>query len=517
MPIRLAVLALMLTLTPVPGQDTPVRTAVTAGAAQAVPGTSTTFSIEVSTGDGATGVVAAGALPDGTHFAGSDICQEQSPGLVCDFGDLDPGQNAAAVVELDLAPSFSADGLSLTMITSCDECGSPLPATGQLPVAPRADLALDLDGPAVIDAGGRATYTLTVANNGPSDSRDVRVQERIPAPLRALSPCACRLPVLAAGGQHTFQLVVTAPDDVGATREVTVSATAVAATPDPDPAGASTFVESEIRDDARLSLQVTTGAATITPGEPFHYVIEVSNQGPSPAREVWVRDLLPRGLRGDDAEDRRLGTLQAGESRTLRLTASADPALPAGSVADTVHAGCADCGKPVRVTSRTRVRPEAHVVVAVSARPARLGPGQQVIRTITVTNHGPSAATGLTLTDLAPAQLVLTPANGCELAAHLLTCPIHNLSVRQSRTWTLAATAPARIDHPATLVEHVRVILPATLFDPDPGTESATATTLLQPAPSRWPWILGGIAALLVAGTAVMIVMRRRRSGRMRA
>lgn len=504
--ICLAVLALLLSPPPLPGGMT-IQTAITPVDAQGVPGTNASFAIQVSADEGASDVVASGSLPDGVTFADSDTCEAGGPGVECDFGDLDAGESASAVLRVALSPSMGDGSMSLTLITGCADCGSPLPATVTLPLATQADLSLDLDGPAVIDAGSTAAYTLTVANDGPSDSQDVVVRERIPAPLKVVSGCPCEIDVLPAGEQRSFRVVVRAPDDVGAEREVEVTATATADTP--DPSGNSASIQSEIRDDARFSVQVTTGAATITPGEPFRYVVEVRNQGPSPAREVVVRDLLPKGLSGDDAGDRTLGDIPAGESRKIEVTATADPSMPAGTVTDTARAECADCGRAVRVSSHTRVRPEARLVIAATSNPDTLEPGQRATRTVTLVNEGPSTATDLTLTDAVPAGLTLSPVDDCALAGNLLTCPVKTLPVRQSRTWTMTAIAPATIDHPTTLIDQIRTGHPKTLIDPRP--DSVTLTTLLEPAPDRLPWYLGGALLLLLVGVGALLLIRRKR------
>ncbi|MBK6405965.1 MAG: DUF11 domain-containing protein [Holophagales bacterium] len=89
----------------------------------------------------------------------------------------------------------------------------------------------------------------------------------------------------------------------------------------------------------------------------------------------------------------------------------------------------------------------ADLQVTKTASAASIQPGDYVTFTITVTNNGPSTATGVTVTDPIPTSLTYvsaTPSAGsCSYSAPTVTCSLGSLANGASATITLVATGTA--------------------------------------------------------------------------
>ena len=63
-----------------------------------------------------------------------------------------------------------------------------------------ADLSIVKSGPATVVAGGSVSYSLVVANNGPSDAANLSVTDTLPAGVTFVSATGDRLDVHATSG-----------------------------------------------------------------------------------------------------------------------------------------------------------------------------------------------------------------------------------------------------------------------------------------------------------------------------
>ncbi len=111
--------------------------------------------------------------------------------------------------------------------------------------------------------------------------------------------------------------------------------------------------------------------------------------------------------------------------------------------------------------------------------------GPQLDFDITVTNNGPDAATGVTVTDLVPMELVIDNATAtvgdCVVNGMQVDCTIGALAVDAEETVTITVSpnpvqASTDIDNTATVT--------ANEVDPVPGNNSATSTTTVTPPES---------------------------------
>lgn len=123
-------------------------------------------------------------------------------------------------------------------------------------------------------------------------------------------------------------------------------------------------------------------------------------------------------------------------------------------------------------------QPQADLAV-VKQGPGRVDPGGAITYNITVTNNGPGASTGWTLTDPLPAGLQnpTTTTPGCTITGTTLTCTGGPLAAGASYVVTVHGTAPN--NSPVTLNNTVTV--KGNDPDPDQGNNTATAMTDVNP------------------------------------
>ena len=161
-----------------------------------------------------------------------------------------------------------------------------------------------------------------------------------------------------------------------------------------------------------MNIAATASNSSPNVGQPFHYTITVTNNGPDAATDVQVTDGIPNGLTFNSytasqgtynhaTELWNVGTLASGASATLELFVT-----PTAFVADTTVTKNATLINTNQTASAIVSLPKS-VDVVVSSTSSNSSPivGQPFYYTITATNNGPDTATGVQVTDVIPAGL----------------------------------------------------------------------------------------------------------------
>lgn len=195
------------------------------------------------------------------------------------------------------------------------------------------------------------------------------------------------------------------------------------------------------------------------PGAMFDYTIVVSNAGPDAAEFVGVSDTLPSGVTFDSASagcsysapdaDCALGTIAGGGSATVTITVLA---VDSGAIANSASVA-SETGDPSEANNGgdadVTVTPVADVQV-VKTGSASVAAGGSATYTLTATNSGPSAATGVVLRDTLPSGMTFvslsvpagtsctTPSVG---AGGTITCTTATVADGASVVVTLVARA----------------------------------------------------------------------------
>jgi len=463
----------------------------------------------------ATGVAVTDQLPAGLTFVSATPSQ----------GNYDPASGVWTVGSV--AASQSAV-LSLTALvtqtggftnTASKTAGNepdPNPGNDSGSVTATAGRVADLsvtktDAVDSLVAGLTDTYTITVANAGPSAVTGAPVVDTFPAALTAVTwACAatdggsCALASgagniattvdLPAGASATFTATGTVAP--GATGTLANSATVAPppGTTDPNPGDDTATDTTTISPSADVQVTKTGTPGTVVAGNPVTFTIVVTNAGPSTATDVVITDPPPAGLGfgtitgACTAFPCTLPTLVPGASATITATVSIpapysgpDPIVNAAtaSSATTDPVPANNVGQ----ASVSVLAPVADLTVAKSNGVTSVVPGSQTTYTITVTNAGPDPVSGVQVKD-DPLPTALTGATwtctasgpaGASCGQPSGSGPIDatvNLPVGATATFLLRGTVSP--DATGTLVNTASAQNPPGFGDPTPSIATDT-------------------------------------------
>ena len=94
-----------------------------------------------------------------------------------------------------------------------------------------------------------------------------------------------------------------------------------------------------------------------------------------------------------------------------------------------------------------------------------------------VHSSGPNAATGVSVTDVLPANVTFVSAgSGCSNSSGTVTCTVASLASGADATFTITVTAPAT----AATITNTATVSAASPTDPNTGNNSSSATTTVQ-------------------------------------
>ncbi|MBI9040706.1 PKD-like domain-containing protein, partial [Lutibacter sp.] len=289
------------------------------------------------------------------------------------------------------------------------------------------------------NVGENVTFTITVTNNGPSDATNIDVTDQLPSGYSFVSASTANGTYDETTGAWTVGSLTNssvATLTVVATINATGNYTNIAEVTDADqrdPNGVvhGNYTSGEIDQDNATILEVPISNLVTTKtvdrsnpnlGDMITYVITVVNNGPSNATGVSLTDILPIGINYSthvayggtlntyDAVTGiwNIGTLNNNTSATLIVDSTV---AVAGTVAQTaiVNSTTAAIGNETDPTNAGNdldasiTVTSTDLVTTKTVDNATPNEGDTIVYTVTVTNNGPSDATGISLTDLLPA------------------------------------------------------------------------------------------------------------------
>lgn len=452
-------------------------------------------------------------------------------GDIADLADLPAGGWATYTATCAVDP-FAAGTLSNTATVApppgiADTDPADNSATDVDTVVPAADLSVaKTDGSATAVPGGLVTYTVTVANAGPTAVVDATVEDDLAAPLESCQwtcaagpggacqpagggPIADSTVDLAAGASAVY--TITCRIDPAATGTLTNTATVAApgAVIDPVAANDSATDTSTLLLPADLAITKTDGVTAASPGDTLTYTLVVSNPtGPNDVTGAVVRDEFPAShltgclwgcvgaggavcSPGQVAGD-VLDTVDLPVGSTATYTAACVVAPGAtGLIANTATIEMPfGFGDPVPVNNTasdldTALVPEADLAITKDDGQTQATPGGALLYEIEVSNPaGPSDAAGVTVTDLFPAGLACSwscdPSGGATCTGFGAGDLVDSVDLPVGGS--VLYSVPCFIDAQAegTLVNTATVAAPAGLVDPDPDNDSATDSDTLD-------------------------------------
>ena len=463
------------------------------------------------------------ALPAGLTIVGPSIllngvpttaCSAPSGVLTCDLGELAVSDTRTITYDVVIDASIDPGTVVANAASATSSTPDPSPATVSETVTVGTSADLKVTKTASVEPatpGGPLTYRVTVENLGPSDARDVVLDDTLPTGYTATlatSPSgscstvvSCDLGTIAAGDSAVITIVgsidagLAAPDLTNETDGLTSS------TPDPDGSNNSGSVTSTLAPSADLSITKAASPTAIEAGGgPVTYTIAVGNAGPSDATDVVVTDSLPAGFvvaavtpsqgtcTSPTAFPCDLGTVDAGGSPASVTVTGSFPSTAAATVATntaqvsttTPDPNTANDEASVDVTVTTA----ADVSVAKSA-PAAADAGAEVTYRITVQNAGPSSAADVTLSDVLDAALLdadnatattTFPGGTCTNTGGTIDCDLGAVGVGDLVIVNVRVELRSNAPAGSSSLSNTAAIVSATP-DPNPDNDSSTATT----------------------------------------
>ena len=318
---------------------------------------------------------------------------------------------------------------------------------------------------------------------------------------------------LAAGASATITFDVTV--NAGIPDSTTITNTAHAA-------GLGEVSGTELEDSGRAVIMTPPGAdlaitksgpTTYVPGAPLTYTLVVTNFGPSTSTNALVSDTLPADLTGATWTARYAGgaagpasgsgnvnatltTLPLGGTATFTIIATADyrldtPLSNTATVAATDGLIDPDLANNTSTVSSDPT-PVADLQITKTDGVTSYVPGQQVVYTITVTNAGPSFATGALVADVFDASIITSASwtaritqGQADLHGEVRGTGSLNQTIDLGPGGTVVYTVTAMTTSAATatLVNTATVTAPAGTTDPNPANNSSTdVDTVTHPA-----------------------------------
>ena len=389
-------------------------------------------------------------------------------------------------------------------------------------VAGEADLTITKSaGADPVDGGSQLTYSIEVENLGPSTAFAVVVSDTLPAAVTYVSDTGgcveapagtltCNLGDMAPLAMDMFDVTVQVPMT---TTTVTNTASVTSDTTDPDAGNNSDSIAGRGVFTADLSLTKVDSADPVVAGTTLVYTLTVMHDGPSSgvAGDVTVTDTLPAGVTfvsslpdrdsGPNPLVWNLGTMIQSDSREIVVTVTVDSdtlgvitntaevsslslgAVTGGPAVDVTAAGLdtVDPDTSNNVASQpTMVIAEADLVIAKSDAPDPVIAGQSLTYAITVTNNGPSDATGVVVTDTLPAEVsYVSDSDSCvEGPSGVLTCDLGTIAAGADASFEVLVAVDNAT--PAGTVITNTVDVASVTADTDTGNNQTMATTTVD-------------------------------------
>ncbi len=465
-------------------------------------------------------VTVSDVLPPGTTFldanvAGGTCIYAAGPNsIACDLGDLAVGDarviTVNVVVDADVPNGTVLTNIATVTSSTDDPDIGDNASSAVTTVAATADLSIDKTAAGTGIPGSEILYTITVTNHGPSEAQAVQVLEAFPAGVTYVwddDNCApggspCSLGNIAAGDSVTFHVAVSVNENAIGVLENAVRV--ISTTPDPDLANNTDIADVTAVPTADMQIMKYGVPEVATTGEAITFTLLVQNLGPGLARNVVISDTFIAdgayrivdingatcvpglgAFTGNSVHTCSVGDMAAFTQHLVEFVVTTtdstvitnvaavrsdawDPNLGNNKDDETIHdiRQAAD----VRVEKTSRGIPGPGIVA-----------GEEIEYTITVTNDGPSTATGVQILDRLPNGIVVTGFDttgpdgvssfGCTTGMpgswfDQFTCNVGTLAPGESATVVFTADVNANLPD-GTVLEN-DVLVWSDNFDRDP-------------------------------------------------
>ncbi|MBN9297073.1 MAG: DUF11 domain-containing protein [Filimonas sp.] len=399
-------------------------------------------------------------------------------------------------------------------------------------------LTIGKTGPASLYAGETIAYVLSISNAGPSIAGQAVITDTLPVQIEnsTWTATANGNSAVTSGQSGTGNIIRVVADIVpGNDNVVTITISGTVndyyqgsltniATVTPTEAGIAPVRSPQLVTDVTRYAEIDiikTAPATVTPGNRISYGFSIYNRGPSSARDVVIRDIIPSTILNATWAAVTAGSAvitsdTSGTGNTLMIKGNLPPVsknakilIEARGIVDPAFTGT-DITNTAVVYNDPAITtaPQTDTSTAVSViqrytnlRISKSGPangsaGQQVQYMLRVQNNGPSDVFSAVVQDLLPPGVInatwtatsfsnvtnITPASGTgnvQLTANM-AAENSDLRIVITGTFDPSLTDGSVVTNTAT------VALPpgSTAIDPIPADNSSTVNTTIDNTPS---------------------------------
>lgn len=258
--------------------------------------------------------------------------------------------------------------------------------------------------------------------------------------------------------------------------------------PDFPPANGETITPLSILAD--LVVAKADAPDPVAAGETLTYTVTITNNGPSDAQDVVATDTLTDVLTLQStvgcAEDPNgaptcsLGAIAAGSTARYTITALIDSAILADTITNavTVASSTSEAAPgDESATITTTVNAVADLELRKVDNPDPVLAGRPLTYTLILTNHGPSLAQGVFVTDTLPVAGYTYAGNNCgaTFSTPMLDWTIGDVPAGDAVTCVISGTVNAGVG--GTITNTAGAGLAATVADPDLGNNTVDEPT----------------------------------------
>ena len=434
-------------VTPTPNPVSDIEMDMTVDNATPLVGDDVVFTIEITNNgpSDATGIVVADLLPSGYTFVSDDASGSYNPSTGVWTVDPITG-SGTATINITASVNASGDYENVAEVIASDNLDpDSTPNNGDINEDDQVSISIapvsvsDIDLTVAIDnatpyVGNDVVFTITVSNDGPSDAEGVQVTDLLPDGYTYVSDDAGTYDAITglwtvgaiASGNNSI-LNITATVNVSGNYDNTAEVTA-ADNFDPDSTPANGIATEDDQDTINvtplpvsdMTMNMTVDNDTPYVGGDVVFTIEITNNGPSDATGIEVADLLPSGYTyvSDDAGTYDAGTgiwtvgdITSGNTSVINITATVNAT---GNYTNVAEVSAADNFDPNSTPNNGVTTeddyfeitivpvPVADVSIVKTVNDMNPTTGDVVTFTITVSNDGPSTATGISVEDIMP-------------------------------------------------------------------------------------------------------------------
>jgi uncharacterized repeat protein (TIGR01451 family) len=277
------------------------------------------------------------------------------------------------------------------------------------------------------DEGATIVYTVALTNNGPDTATNVAVTDLLPSGVTYVSDTVTQGSYTSGTGLWTVgsvanaasdTLTITATVDLGTAGQTIVNTASVTAADQADGNASNDSDTADIVVPGGLDLAVTKTVDDPAPSEggTIVYTVALDNAGPDVGTNIEVTDSLPTGVTYVSHTATQgtyvtgtgvwsVPSLADGASDTLAITATVDTGTGGTSIVNTASVTAVDQieNNPANDSDSATINvPGADLAVVKTVDDFTPVEGTSVTYTVVLTNNGPDATTGISVTDSLP-------------------------------------------------------------------------------------------------------------------